>query len=55
MYAKFLPFYYIAFATDFLYKKFPPQIWRLATPFWLTGPKFNMIMDPLVCMLNAAV
>ncbi|KFY21564.1 hypothetical protein V493_07301 [Pseudogymnoascus sp. VKM F-4281 (FW-2241)] len=26
--------------------KFPPQLWRIATCFMLTGPRFGILMDP---------
>lgn len=45
VYGKFIPFYYIAFVPNFIYKK--GQVWRLATSFWLTGPKLSMLMDPV--------
>lgn len=49
VYGRFIPMYQIAFIPEYTLKKLPPQIWRLATPFWLTGPKFNMLMDPVAC------
>lgn len=30
----------------FTIKTFPPQLWRLLTSFWLTGPKLSIIFDP---------
>ena len=37
--------YYVVFLR---YKVFAflPQIWRIVTPFILTGPKFGLLMDP---------
>lgn len=34
--------------------KFPPQLYRLATAFWLTGPSLSIIFDPYFCKLVLA-
>lgn len=41
-----MSYYYILFYPALLYKKFPPQIWRLVTSFWLTGPQLSILFDP---------
>lgn len=39
--------YYVAFLS---FKVFTwralPEVWRLVTPFFITGPKFGLLMDP---------
>lgn len=39
--------YYVAFLT---YKVFTwralPEVWRLISPFFITGPSFGLLMDP---------
>ena len=43
-----LPFYYIAFVSKLITQMPPkmPEIWRVVTPFFVTGPKFGILMDP---------
>ena len=46
---------------SFLYRSFfsweriffsvPPELWRLVTPFLVSGPKLGIIMDPYFCLL----
>ncbi|KAJ5231992.1 hypothetical protein N7468_004948 [Penicillium chermesinum] len=36
--------YYVLFVPGLVFK-FPPEIWRLVTPFLLTGPKLNFFFD----------
>ena len=43
----FLSPYYVVFLKDTIFTvKRLPEIWRLITPFLLTGPKFGLLMDP---------
>lgn len=43
----FISPYYVAFLS---YKLFTyralPEVWRLVTPFFITGPSFGLLMDP---------
>lgn len=32
--------------------KFPPEVWRFATAFFLSGPKLELIMDPYFAYQN---
>lgn len=48
VYAGLLSPRYILFVAPWVYKKFPPEIWRLATSFWLTGPQLGMVFDPFL-------
>jgi Derlin-2/3 len=42
-----LPAHWVVFFTDTIFTvKQIPQIWRLITPFLITGPKFGLLMDP---------
>lgn len=48
VYGGFLSPHRIIFYTPWIYKKFPPEIWRLITSFWLTGPQLGIILDPFL-------
>jgi len=37
--------YYVVFLRDRIFSLLP-EIWRLVTPFILTGPKLGLLMDP---------
>lgn len=39
-----LPGYYVIFHTFYIFK-FPPELWRLATSFLLTGANLGLIFD----------
>lgn len=39
--------YYVAWITDYVFTwRALPQVWRFVTPFFITGPKFGLLMDP---------
>lgn len=39
--------YYVAWITDYVFTwRTLPQVWRFVTPFFITGPKFGLLMDP---------
>lgn len=38
--------YYVVFIARYIFKLWIPQLWRLVTPFMITGPKLGLIMDP---------
>jgi Derlin-2/3 len=39
--------YYMAFIPSYVFTyRMVPQIWRLVTNFFITGPKLGMILDP---------
>jgi Derlin-2/3 len=40
-----LSYTWFYFTEDRLFR-FPPEIWRLATNFFLSGPKLGILMDP---------
>jgi Derlin-2/3 len=40
-----LPFYWVMFDSHRLFS-FPPEIWRLVTPFLISGAQFGLILDP---------
>lgn len=40
-----VPYAWIYFTEDRLFR-LPPEIWRLATNFFLSGPQLGIIMDP---------
>ncbi|KKA21843.1 Centromere/microtubule-binding protein Cbf5 [Rasamsonia emersonii CBS 393.64] len=44
VYGGLLSGYRIIFSLDSILK-FPPELWRLATPFFLTGPQLNFLFD----------
>jgi hypothetical protein len=40
-------FYYVAFIPQYVFTlRMVPQIWRLVSNFFITGPKLGMILDP---------
>jgi hypothetical protein len=43
----------IIYATPLLYK-FPPELWRLLSPFLLTGPDFSFVFDLYLSKLKYA-
>jgi Derlin-2/3 len=45
MYTGLLSSWWFYFTEDRLLR-FPPEIWRLATNFFLSGPKIGIILDP---------
>ena len=47
VYSGFIDPYYVVYLNYKIFSwKGLPQIWRLVTPFLLTGPKFGLLMDP---------
>ncbi|KAM3072007.1 hypothetical protein ACMFMG_008473 [Clarireedia jacksonii] len=44
VYTRMLPGYYVVFYLASLLK-FPPQLWRLLTPFLITGPDLGILFD----------
>ncbi|KAK3685427.1 Der1-like family-domain-containing protein [Podospora appendiculata] len=46
-----LPFSWFYFTEDRLFR-FPPEIWRLATNFFVSAPQFGIIMDPFFIYQN---
>ena len=48
VYGGLLPAQHILFFAPWIYKKFPPEIWRLVTSFLLTGPQLGMVFDPFL-------
>lgn len=46
VYGGFLSYAHILFYLPYIYGKFPPQIWRTVTSFWLTGPQMGLLFDP---------
>ena len=39
--------YYVAWITQYVFTwRMLPQVWRFVTPFFITGPKFGLLMDP---------
>ena len=38
--------YYVVFLRRSIFKLWVPQLWRLITPFLVTGPKLGIILDP---------
>ncbi|KAM7196521.1 Der1-like family domain containing protein [Naviculisporaceae sp. PSN 640] len=45
VYFGFLNYTWFYFSEDRLFR-LPPEIWRLATNFWLSSPKLGIVMDP---------
>ena len=37
---------YVIFYLPWVFMKFPPQLWRIVTSFWLTGPGLGILFDP---------
>jgi hypothetical protein len=47
VHGQILPPFYVAFLKETVFTvKQIPQLWRLVTPFLITGPKFGLLMDP---------
>ncbi|KAK8213373.1 hypothetical protein M8818_002672 [Zalaria obscura] len=46
VYSGILNPYYVVFIRRFVLKLPVPQLWRLITPFFLTGPKLGIVLDP---------
>ena len=44
VYSGSINFHYIPYANPFIFK-FPPEVWRLLTPFLLTGPGISFVID----------
>jgi hypothetical protein len=39
--------YYVAWITDHVFTwRSLPEVWRFVSPFFITGPKFGLLMDP---------
>jgi hypothetical protein len=57
VHTELIPFYYVAYLQKLILQMPPkwPQIWRVLTPFLITGPKFGILMDPYFCMLALEV
>lgn len=49
-YSGVLGFYYVVFLPRLLFQ-LPPQIWRLASPFLLTGPQLSFVFDLYFSMM----
>ncbi|KAI5806664.1 Der1-like family-domain-containing protein [Peziza echinospora] len=45
---------HIFFHGHFIFKTFPPQIWRLVSSFLLTGPKMGILMDTFFLYRDAS-
>jgi Derlin-2/3 len=52
VHTELIAFYYVAYVQPLILQMPPkwPQIWRVVTPFLITGPKFGILMDPYFCM-----
>lgn len=37
---------YVIFYLPWVFMKLPPQLWRIVTSFWLTGPGLAILFDP---------
>lgn len=48
VHAELLSINYVAFISEKLLQLPPkiPELWRLVSPFLITGPKFGLLMDP---------
>lgn len=48
VHTELIPAYYVLYIPKLLFRMPPklPEIWRLLTPFLITGPKFGILMDP---------
>ncbi|KAF2434725.1 DER1-domain-containing protein [Tothia fuscella] len=48
VHTQMLQFYWVAFLPKLIMQMPPkwPEIWRVITPFLVTGPKFGILMDP---------
>jgi hypothetical protein len=44
LYTGLLPFHFFVWDSRFVFK-LPPQLWRLVTPFLITGPQLSIIFD----------
>ena len=42
----------VIFHLPFIFKLWVPEIWRLLTPFWLTGPKLSILFDTVFCKFS---
>ncbi len=42
---------YVIYYTPWLFK-FPPEIWRLVTSFWVTGPQLGILLDTYFCKFH---
>lgn len=40
---------YVIFYLPWVFMKLPPQLWRIVTSFWLTGPGLSIIFDTYFC------
>ncbi|KAF2868434.1 Der1-like family-domain-containing protein [Massariosphaeria phaeospora] len=46
-YSSMISFGHVVFVSDFVFTvKMMPQLWRLVTAFFITNPKFAILMDP---------
>ena len=48
VYTGMLSGYYVIWYTPYVLQ-FPPQLWRLVTPFLITGKDLNIIFDTYFC------
>jgi len=46
VWAGILPPYYVAFIRPWVLRLPFPQLWRLVSPFFITGPQLGLIFDP---------
>ena len=54
-YGGLLSFQRVLFILPWVFK-FPfPEVWRLVTPFWITGPKLSIIFDTIFCELTCGL
>lgn len=49
VYGHLLSGQYVIFYLPWVFMKLPPQLWRIVTSFWLTGPGLGILLDPYFC------
>ncbi|KAJ6122577.1 Der1-like family-domain-containing protein [Penicillium capsulatum] len=54
VYSGVLSGYYAVFLPGRIFKLFP-EIWRVATPFLLTGPNLSFFFDLYFCMISSVL
>ncbi|SLM38995.1 Peptidase S54, rhomboid domain [Lasallia pustulata] len=45
VYGRFLNMSVVIFHLPWVFMKWPPQLWRIITSFWLTGPEWSILFD----------